>query len=102
MSQARGLAVGSFHIAGWEGGRAAVRVALEVVLIFCLGLPEVTGLADLGHDLAGPVARGIDVGDRLLGHLALLLATVKDLRTVAGPDEIFAKVGSVDLEEELK
>ena len=38
-----------------------------------LGLPEVAGLAELGHDLAGPQARGLDVGDRLLGDLALLV-----------------------------
>src|SRR5215472_8393579 len=98
----RGLAVGSFHSVPREGGRAAVRVALEVVLFFGLSLPEVTGLADLGHDLAGPVARGVDVADRLLGHLALLLAGTEDLRAVTGPDKTFAKVGSVGQEEELK
>src|SRR5215467_5527210 len=97
-----GLAVGSFHTVPREGRRAAVRVALEVVLIFGLGLPEGTGLADLRDNLAGPVARGVDVADRLLGHLALLLARTKDLRAIAGPDETFAKVGPVDLEEELK
>ena len=32
----------------------AVGVVLEVVLVFGLGLPEGAGLADLGHDLAGP------------------------------------------------
>jgi hypothetical protein len=46
------------------GGREArsLRITLEVVLIFGLGLPEGTGRADLGHDLAGPMAR-----DCLLG-----------------------------------
>ena len=56
-----------------EGGRAAVRIALEVFVIFGLGLPEGTGLADLGHDLSGQVARGFDVADRLLGHLAMIV-----------------------------
>jgi hypothetical protein len=97
-----GLAVGSFHTVPSEEGGAAVRVTLEVVLIFGLGLPEATALADLGHDLAGPVARGVDVKDRLHGDLALLLARVEDLRAVAGADEMLTKVGSVDLEKVLE
>src|SRR4051812_45307672 len=47
----------------------AVRDALQVVLVLGLGLPERDGLAELGHDLARPQARGVDVGDRVLGHL---------------------------------
>ena len=50
----RGLAVGSFHPGPRE--LRSVRIALEVVLIFRLRLPEGTGLADVGHDLAGPEA----------------------------------------------
>src|SRR5215510_14968055 len=80
----RGLTVGNSHTVLRGGRRAAVRVALEVVLIFGLGFPERTALADLGHDLAGPVARGVDVPDRLLRHRALLLTRAKDLRAVAG------------------
>jgi hypothetical protein len=34
----------------------AVRIVMEVVLVFGLGFPEDAGLADLGHDLAGPQA----------------------------------------------
>ena len=34
----------------------AVGVLLEVILVFGLGFPEGAGLADLGHDLAGPHA----------------------------------------------
>ena len=34
----------------------AVGVVLEITLVFGLGLPEGSGLADLGHDLAGPQA----------------------------------------------
>jgi hypothetical protein len=48
------------------------------------------------------VARGVDVRDRLLGHPVLLLARIEDLRAVDGANEIFAKVGSVDLEEVLE
>src|SRR5215471_15996953 len=80
----------------------AVGVALEVVLVFGHGLPEGTGLADLGYDLAGPVARGVNVADRLLGHLALLLTRIEDLRAVARAHETFAKVSPVELEEQLQ
>ena len=45
------------------------------------------------------MARGVDVTDRLLGYLALLLACTEDRRTVTGADEMFAKVGPVDLEK---
>jgi len=38
-----------------------------------LGLPERAGLAHVGDDLARPQAGGVDVGDRLLGNLALLV-----------------------------
>ena len=70
-----------------------------------LGLPEGDGLADLGHHLAGPQARGVDVGDRVLGDLALLVARVEDLGAVAGADVVaLAVLGRrvVDLEEELE
>src|SRR5215469_7635292 len=64
----------------------AVGVVLEVVLVFVLGLPEGTGLADLGHDLAGPHVGGVGVGDRVLGDLALLVARNEDLGAVVGAD----------------
>ena len=88
-----------------EVAGVAVRVALEVVLVLGLGLPEGDGLADLGHDLAGPQARGVDVGDRVLGDPALLVARVEDLGAVAGADVVaLAVLGRrvVDLEEELE
>src|SRR3954451_20463042 len=56
-----------------------VGVALQVVLVLGLGLPERTGRADLGHDLASPETRRVDVGDRVLGDLALLVAREEDL-----------------------
>ena len=80
----------------------AVRVALQVFLVLGLGLPERAGLADLGHDLAGPDAGGLDLGDRLLSRSALLVGRIEDLRAIAGADETLVKVGSVDLEEELE
>ena len=70
-----------------------------------LGLPEGDGLADRGHDLAGPDARGVDVGDRVLGHPALLVARVEDLGPVRGADVVALTVLGrrvVDLKEELE
>ena len=75
---------------------------LEVVLVFGLGLPEAAGVADLGHDRAWPHARGVGVGDRGLGDLALLVARIEDLGAVIGADKAFAKIGPVDLEEKLE
>lgn len=37
-------------------GTIQIVVVLEVILIFDLGFPEGSGLADLGHDLGGPEA----------------------------------------------
>src|SRR4051812_47314018 len=70
-----------------------------------LGLPEGDSLADLGDHLAGPYAGGVDVGDRVLGDLALLVARREDLRAVAGADVVaLAVLGRrvVDLKEELE
>src|SRR5690348_5714451 len=44
-----------------EVARVAVRVALEVVLVLRLRVPERTGRRDLRDDPAGPQARGLDV-----------------------------------------
>jgi hypothetical protein len=67
--------VGQLPAGAREVAGVAVRVALEVVLVLGLGLPERDGLADLGDDLAGPQAGGLDVGDRVLGDLALLVGS---------------------------
>jgi hypothetical protein len=70
-----------------------------------LGHPERDGLAHLGHDLAGPQPRGVDVGDRVLGDPALLLARIEDLRAIVRADVVaLAVLGRrvVDLEEELE
>src|SRR4051812_40931806 len=100
-----GLAVWQLPAGPREMAGVAVRVALEVVLVLGLGLPEGDGLADLGHHLAGPQARRLDVGDRVLGDLALLVAGEEDLRAVAGADVVaLAVLGRrvVDLKEELE
>src|SRR6185436_15789735 len=100
-----GLAVRQLPARAWEVAGVAVRVALEVVLVLGLGLPERDGLADLRHHLAGPEAGRLDVGDRVLGDLALLVGRREDLRAVAGADVVpLAVLGRrvVDLEEELE
>src|SRR4051794_39030826 len=106
VSQSGGsLAVWQLPAGPREVAGVAVRVALEVVLVLGLGLPEGDGLADLGHRLAGPQARGVDVGDRGLGDLALLVARIEDLGPVAGADVVALTVLGrrvVDLEEELE
>src|SRR4051812_32098610 len=99
------LAVGQLPARSREMAGVAVRVALEVVLVLGLRLPEGDRLAELGYHRPGPKARCLDVGDRVLGDLALLLARVEDLGAVAGPDVVaLAVLGRrvVDLEEELE
>src|SRR5438067_4272970 len=80
-------------------------VSLEVVLVLRLGLPERTGPRELGDDLARPQPGGVDVGDGVLGHLALLVARVEDGGAIAGADVVALPVPRrrvVDLEEELE
>jgi hypothetical protein len=78
---------------------------LQVVLVLRLGLPEVTRGGHLGHHLAGPQARGVDVGDGVERHAALLVARVEDGRAVAQAHVIALAVlraRVVQLEEELE
>src|SRR3954468_15012613 len=101
----RVLAVGQLPVRPGEVAGVPPRIALEVVLVLGLGLPERDRLADLGHHFAGPQARGVDVGDRVLGDLALLVARQEDLGAVAGADVVALAVlrrRVVDLEEELE
>src|SRR3954464_14027125 len=107
----RGFAVRQLPVGPWEVAGVAVRVVLEVVLVLGLGLPERDGLTDLGDHLAGPQARGRDVGGGVCGGYgvrgppALLLASIKNLRAMAGADVVaLAVLGRrvVDLEEELE
>src|SRR5580704_9454770 len=88
-----------------EVARVPVGVALQVVLVLRLGLPERAGRRYLGDHLARPQAGGVDVGDRVLGGLLLRVAEVEDGRPVAGPDVVALPVHGgrvVDLEEELQ
>src|SRR3954447_20587213 len=100
-----GLAVWQLPARPREVAGVAVRVALEIVLVLGLGLPERHGLADLGHHPARPQPRGIDVGNRVLGDPALLVARIEDLGAVAGPHVVALAVLArrvVDLKEELE
>src|ERR1700749_2637786 len=66
----------------------AVRITLEVVLVLGLRLPERSSRLHLGHDLAGPKAGGLDVGDRVLRDPPLLIIDVVDRRAVAHADVV--------------
>src|SRR3954468_23404547 len=59
----RVLAVGQLPVSPREVAVVPARVALEVILMLGLGLPEGAGCADRGHDPAGPETRGIYVAD---------------------------------------
>src|SRR6266404_317515 len=56
----------------------AFGITLEVVLVIGLGFPEVAGWRNLGHHLARPQPRSIDIGDHVLGDPLLFIARVKD------------------------
>src|SRR5829696_7159745 len=101
----RGAAVGQHPPRTREVAGVAVRVALQVVLVLRLGLPERTRRSDLGDDLAGPQPGRLDVGDGVLGDPALLLIEVEDRRAVARAEVVPLAVQRrrvVDLEEELE
>ena len=51
----------------------AVRIALQVILMLGLRLPERTNGLHFRHHLAGPDARSIDIGNRILGYALLRL-----------------------------
>ena len=70
---ARQRPVGPDEMAG-----VAMGVALQVVLVLRLGLPECAGGGHFGHDLARPAAGGLDVSDGLLGNALLGLIEEED------------------------
>ncbi len=77
----------------------------QVILVLGFGFPEGAGRRDFGHDLAGPQARRIDVGDGVLGDAFLLIAGIEDRRAVAAAEVVALPVARgriVDLEEELE
>src|SRR5258706_8164036 len=99
-ASSRQVPVGPNEMAGVAAG-----VSLEVVLVLWLGLPKVAGRNHFGHRLAGPQARRIHVGDRVLGDALLLVARIEDRRPVARADVAalaVARARVVDLEEELE
>ena len=57
----------------WSNEVAGISVwdALEVVLMFWLGLPKWTCRHDLSHDLTRPKPRGIDVVNGVFGNTLL-------------------------------
>src|SRR4051812_19398852 len=88
-----------------EVARVAVGIVLEVILMLRFGFPEVTGRRDLRHDLPRPAPGGVDVGDRLLGDLPLLVVDIEDRGPVARADVVPLAVHRrrvVDPEEELE
>jgi hypothetical protein len=55
-----------------------VGIALEVVLVLGLSLPEATRRSQFGYNPGWPEPRGIDVSDCVVCDLRLLIACVKD------------------------
>src|SRR5262245_4433378 len=61
----------------------AVRIAFQVILVLGFRLPEIASGRELGHDLARPQPRGLNVSDGFLGDAALFPARVENRRPVA-------------------
>ena len=88
-----------------EMASVAIRVALQVVLMFPLGFPEGAGLGDFRNNLSGPKPGGFDVRDRVLCDPFLILAGVENRRTIAGPSIVALTVQSrriVNLKKEFQ
>ena len=60
----------------------ALRVALEIVLVLGLGLPEFASGRDLRHNGAWPQARGVDIVDCPKCLVTLRLGDIEDLRAI--------------------
>src|SRR5262249_7472444 len=85
--------------------RVAAGIALQVVLMLRLRLPEITGRGDFGDHLAGPQTGRLDVADGVQRDLLLLVVDVEDRRPIAGANVVALTVlcgRIVDLEEELQ
>src|SRR5690606_21265638 len=81
------------------------RVALQIILVLRLRLPEVTGRGDLGRDPAGPDAGRLDIGDGIARDALLLWRGVEDAGTIARAAVVALAVQRrriMDLEEELQ
>src|ERR1700730_16073901 len=80
-------------------------IALQVVLVLGLRLPEGAGRGNFGHDLARPQAGGVDIGDGILGDPLLLGRRIEYRRAIARSDVVALAVQRrriVNLEEELQ
>src|SRR5450755_4062287 len=71
-----------------EVAGVAVGVALKVVLVLGLRLPERSGGLHIGDGLPWPQAGGVDIGDRVLRDAALLVVDVVDRRAIARADVV--------------
>src|ERR1051325_178620 len=88
-----------------EVARVSARIALQVVLVFRLRLPERTGRSHFGYHFTWPQPRGFDVCDRVFGDAPLLVTGVVDGRSIAATHVVALTIAGrrvVDLEEELQ
>src|SRR5207249_2818566 len=66
-----------------EVAGVAIGIALEIILMLGLGLPEFADGRDFGDHLAGPQMRCLDIGDNVFGDPLLLVSGVEDRRAIA-------------------
>src|ERR671915_614103 len=105
VSGGRTGAPGQFPARAREVAGIAERVALEIVLVLRLGLPEFAGRRDLRHDTAWPQAGGVDIVDCPECLVTLRLGDIEDLRAVRSSDIVALAIQRgrvVNLEENLQ
>src|SRR3569623_417241 len=84
----RDVALGQYPVWTREVAGVPGRIALEVILVLGLGLPERADRREFGHHLAGPQLGGVDVSDGVECHGLLRLVGVEDGRTIGGTQVI--------------
>src|SRR5688572_31725211 len=92
--------IGPREVAGIAAG-----IALQIILVLGLGLPEFARRLDLGDDLVRPDPRGVRILDRPQRLLPLFLRRVEDRGAIGRTDIAALPVPGrriVDLEEELE
>src|SRR5918994_4033537 len=83
----------------------AGRVALEIVLVLRLGLPEFAGGRELRYHAVWPQAGGVGIVDNPECLVMLRLGDIENLRAVRSPDIVALAIQRgriVNLEEELQ